>query len=110
MHPNMIGHICGVLSLVRLFPIVSSKKHQMDTPSSTETKIVAVDYFMPTILCTIYWLDAQVYDVFDNIFFQYNKSSILLGINGKDSISKFMKHINIIYYFVTDCIEKMNSQ
>ena len=45
--------------------------------SSTETEILEVDDCMPVVLLTRYWLDAQGYDVFDNIVYQYNKSAIL---------------------------------
>jgi hypothetical protein len=42
----------------------------------------------------------------DNIFFQDNKSSILLEKNGKASSSKCTKNINIRYFFITDRVSK----
>jgi hypothetical protein len=47
-------------------------------------------------------MKAQGYDVKDNVFFQGNKSSILLEKNGKASSSKCTKHINIRYFFIID--------
>ena len=61
---------------------------------------------MPAVLWTRYWLDTQIYNVFENIVYQDNKSAIILENNGKASRSKRTKHINIRYYFVTDHIEK----
>ena len=61
---------------------------------------------MPAVLWARYWLDTQVYDVFDNIVYQYNKSSILLENYNKASSSKRKNHINIRYYSVTNHIEK----
>ena len=61
---------------------------------------------MPVILWNKYWLGAQGCDVFEDIFFQDNKSAIILENNGKYSSSKLMNHINIRYYSVTYCIEK----
>ena len=61
---------------------------------------------MPSILWTRYWFDAQVYDVFERKLFQDNKSAMPLEKNGKAPRNKHTKHINIRYYFVTDCIEK----
>ena len=90
----------------RGFPIVSSTKHNLNTQSSTETEIVAVDDCMPSVLWVRYWLEAQGYDVFENIVYQDNKSAILLEKNGKASSSKRTKHINIRYYFVTYQIGK----
>ena len=65
-----------------------------------------MDDFTPDLIWTIYWLDAQGYDVFNNIVYQGNKSSILLENNGNSSSSKRKKHTNIRYYFITDRIEK----
>ena len=61
---------------------------------------------MPAVLWTRYWLDTQIYNVFENIVYQDNKSAIILEKNGNYSSSKRTKHINIRYYFVTYRIEK----
>ena len=90
----------------RVFPTDSSTKNKLNTRSSTENEIVTVDDCMPVALWTIYWLDAQGYDVFEKILHQDNKSAIILGKNGKAPRSKRTKHINIRYYFVTYFIEK----
>jgi hypothetical protein len=106
VHPNMRGHSGGGLSLGRGFPIVSSTKQKLNTRSSTETEIVGADDFMPAICWTHYFMKAQGYGVKDNIFFQDNKSSILLEKNCKASSSKHTKHINIWYFFITDIVSK----
>ena len=61
---------------------------------------------MPDVLWNKYWLDAQRYDVFENIVYEDNKSAILLENKGKASSSNRTKYINIRYYFLTDRIEK----
>ena len=102
----MRGHTgCG-LSLGRGFPIASSSKQKLNTRSSTESELVAVDDYMPAILWTRYFLEAQGYGVRENIVYQDNLSAILLEKNGKASSSKRTKHINVRYYFVTDRIKK----
>jgi hypothetical protein len=53
-------------------------------------------------------MEAQGYQVQDNILFQDNKSAILLEMNGKASSSKHTKHINIQYFFITDHVDKGN--
>ena len=50
VHPNMRGHNGGGLSMGRGFPIVSSKKHNMNTRSYTENEIVAEDDCIPDVL------------------------------------------------------------
>jgi hypothetical protein len=53
-------------------------------------------------------MEAQGYQVQDNILFQDNKSAILLEKNGKASSSKHTKHVNIRYFFVIDHVDKGN--
>ncbi len=60
---------------------------------------------LPQILWTHYFLEAQGYDIKENIVHQDNKSAILLEINGKGSSSKQTKHIKIRYFFVKDKID-----
>ena len=64
VHPNTRGHTGGGLSMGRRFPIVSSTKHNMNTRSSTKIEVVSVDDYMPDVLWTRYWLDAQGCDIF----------------------------------------------
>jgi len=49
-------------------------------------------------------MEAQGYEVHDNVLYQDNKSAILLEKNGKASSTKRTKHINIRYFFITDRI------
>jgi hypothetical protein len=51
-------------------------------------------------------MKAQGYGVKDNVLFQDNKSSILLEKNGKALSRKRTKHINILYFFITDRVSK----
>ena len=106
VHPNMQGHSGGGLSLGRGFPIVSSTKQKLNARSSTEAEIIGADDFMPAICWTRYFLQAQGYHVNDNVLFQDNKSAILLEKNGKASSSKCTKHVNIRYFFITNCVNK----
>jgi hypothetical protein len=104
VHPNMRGHTGGGMSLGTGFPITTSTKQKLNTRSSTESELVAVDDCMPAICWTRYFLKAQGYGVHENILYQDNQSAILLEKNGKSSSSKRTKHINIRFFFVTDRI------
>ena len=90
----------------RGFPVTASKKHKLNTRSSTESEVVGVDDFMPGILWTRNFMKAHDYDVVENIIFQDNKSAMVLENNGKTSSSKRKNHISIHYFFVTDRINK----
>jgi hypothetical protein len=106
VHPNMRGHTGGGLSMGRGFPITTSSKQKLNTRSSTESELVAVDDCMPAIIWTRRFLEAQGYGVKENIVFQDNQSAMLLEKNGKASSSKRTKHISVRYYFVMDRIKK----
>jgi hypothetical protein len=106
VHPNMQGHSGGALSLGRGFPIVSLTKQKLNTRSSMELEIMGANNFMPAICWTQYFMEAQGYQVQDNVLFQDNKSAILLEKNGKALSSKCTKHVNIQYFFITDHINK----
>ena len=81
---------------------MSSTKQKLNTHSSTETEIVGADDFTLAICWTWYFMEAQGYQVQDNVLFQDNKSAILLEKNGKALSSKHMKNIKIRYFFITD--------
>jgi hypothetical protein len=99
VHPNMRGHTGGGLALGKGFPIATSNKQKINTHSSTQAELVAVDgCSMPAICWSRYFLEAQGYSVGENIIYQDNKSAILLEKNGKASSSKQTKHINIRYF------------
>ena len=79
-----------------------SRKQKINTKSSTESEVVGVDDAMPSILWSLYFIQAQGYDMKYALVQQDNKSAILLEVNGKMSSSKRTKHIRIKYFFITD--------
>ena len=86
------------MTMGRGFPLDKSTKHKLNTRSSTESEIVAVDDLIPQILWARLFMRAQGFEVRDNILYQDNRSAILLETNGQASSSKCTKHINICYY------------
>jgi hypothetical protein len=98
----MRGHTGGGMSLGTGLPITTSTKQKLNTRSSTESELVAVDDYMQAICWTGYFLEAQGYGVHENILHQDNQSVILLEKNGKAFSSKRTKHIYIRFFFVTD--------
>ena len=106
VHPNMWVHTGGVLSMGRVFSILTSTKHKLNTCSSTESEIVGIHDSMPNVCWKSYFIGYQGYQVTGNIIYQDNKSDILLEKNGKSSSSKCTKYTNIRFFFITDCISK----
>jgi hypothetical protein len=64
--------------------------------------MVGVDDMMPIILWTCYFFLEQGYGVIEILLLQDNRSSILLERNGRASSNKRTRHINILYFFISD--------
>jgi len=106
VHPDFKSHTGATMSYGRGAPIAISRKQKLNTRSSTEAELVAVDDAMTMILWTKLFLEDQGYEVGRNVLYQDNKSAILLEKNGKKSSSKRTRALNIRYFFVTDQVEK----
>ena len=92
----------GLLTMGGGAILSTSKKQKINTKSSTEAELVAVDDMMPQILWTRYFLLEQGFELKKNVAFQDNQSAILLKTNGVNSSSKRTRHINIRFFFIKD--------
>ena len=108
VHPDFKSHTGGGMTFGTGMPINASRKQKLNTRSSTESELVGADDMAQMILWTKFFMEAQGYDVKENILYQDNKSTILLENNGKRSSGKRTRAINIRYFFLTDQVEKGN--
>ena len=106
VHPDMRGHTDSAMIMGRGFPLENSNKHKLNTRSSTEGEIVAVDDMILQLLWSRLFMKAQGFVVRDNILYQDNKSAMLLETNGRASSSKRTRHIKIQYYLVAGQVAK----
>ena len=105
-HHDCKGHTGSMMSLGGGAVVSSSTKHKINTKSSTESELVALDDALPMILWCLYFIEAQGYTVEQNVEFQDNQSTMRLAVNGSLSSSKRTKHIKARYYFIKDKIEE----
>ncbi len=63
VHPDMKGHTGGAMTMGTGFPLDKSTKHKLNTCSSTESEIFAVDNLIPQILWVRLFLKAQGFAV-----------------------------------------------
>ena len=103
-HRDMRSHTGGAMTLGKGVIYGTSTRQKLNTRSSTEAELVAIDDCMSQVLWTRYFLEAQGYNINGCIIYQDNKSAMLLEQNGRASSSKRTRHINIRYYFVTNRI------
>ena len=106
VHPDFKSHTGGIMSMGKGAITSISRKQGMNTRSSTEAELVAADDIVGPMLWTRRFLEAQGYQLEDNILYQDNQSAILLESNGRRSAGKRSRHLNIRLFFVTDQKEK----
>jgi hypothetical protein len=98
--------VTGAMTMGMGIPLDKSTKHKLNTRSSTESEIVAVDNLIPQILWVRLFMKAQGFAVSDNILYQDNKCVMLLETNGRALSSKCTRHIEIQYYYVANQVAK----
>ena len=109
VHRDMRSHTGALTTLGKGAIITMSNRQKLNTRSSTEAELVAVDDYIGMVLWTRRLLESILgpdYQVTDSIIYQDNKSAILLEENGQRSSSKRTRHINVRYYFITDRIQQ----
>ena len=83
----------------RGFPILALSKQKLNIRISTELEIIGVNQIMPSVIWTSFFFESRGYGVTENIIYQDNTSSILLGnnqilfCNWKDSQSIYISGI-----------------
>jgi len=108
VHPDFKSHTGAIMSMGGGAFQSFSKKQKLNTRSSNESELVALDDVSVHIMWTKLFLEHQGYRVDKNIVFQDNKTSMLLEINGLKSAGKRSRAINLRYFWMTDQIKKGN--
>jgi hypothetical protein len=106
VHGDICGHTGAGMTLGKGSIQNFLTKQKINTRSSTELELVGFDDVVPKILWTKLFMEAQGYDIKDNIAYRDNQSSMNLAGNGKSSSTKQTRHFNIKYFFVTDLIQR----
>ena len=105
-HPDMKGQTGGVMTMGKGAVMTASSKQKLVARSSTECELIGVHDVLPSMLWSQNFLRAQGHEVKNVVLHQDNQSSILLERNGRLSSSKRTKHINLRYFYITDCIRR----
>ena len=105
IHPDMKSHSGMTMTMGKGAVITSSCKQKINTCSSTEAELVAVDDNAAILLWTRLFVKAQGYKPNITVL-QDNQSTIKLHENGRWSSHKCTRHLNIKYFFMKDQIEQ----
>jgi len=80
-------------------------KQKVNTRSSTETELIAVDDALPIVQWASLFMKDQGYDL-EMVVKEDNRSTMLLMKNGRLSSGKRMKHLDIRYFYVQDLLNR----
>ena len=105
VHPDFKSHTGGVLTMGNGCIAAYSMKHKINTRSSTEAELIAVDDLMAEVLWSKQFLEAQGQTV-EVVIHQDNQSTMRLMTNGRQSVGKRSRHLNIRFFFVKDIYDR----
>ncbi len=105
IHEDMKGQSGAVLMVGDNVVLSRSNKQKVNTRSSTESELIAIDDALPTVQWAKSFMQEQGYNM-DTIIKEDNKSTVLLMKNGRLSAGKRTKHLDIRYFYVKDLMER----
>ena len=106
VHPDMRSHTGAVMTLGKGAISSISSKQKVNARSSTEAELIGVDDVISQVLWAKLFMESQGISIKENIIYQDNKSTILLAENGRQSVGKRSRHLNIKYFYITDQLER----
>lgn len=108
-HQDVKSHSGAVMTVGRGAAQSMSKKQKLNTRSSAESELAAVDDGMSHVLRTKNFLEAQGHKA-KHFVNQDNKSTIELEQNGPKSAGKRSRHTNMQFFFIANQIKKGNTE
>ena len=82
--------------------MTGSTKQKLNTRSSTEAELVAADDFLSKVLWVRLFMEYQGINLVRNMVGQDNKSAIILEENGRSSVGKQSRAMNVRYFAIQD--------
>jgi hypothetical protein len=104
-HEDVRGQNGAVLITGNCTVLFRSNKQKINTRSSTESELLAVDDALPTVQWTRNFMSEQGYNSETHLK-EDNRGTMLMMKNGKLSAGKRTKHFDIRYYYVKDLIDQ----
>jgi hypothetical protein len=105
VHWDCKGHRGAVFTMGRGATSSYSRKVKLNMRSLTEMELFMADMFMPEMLWSLHFMEAQAYEVKCVGLYQDNISTQLLIKNGKMSSGKKTKHIKAKLFFIKDRVD-----
>jgi hypothetical protein len=107
VHPDCRGHGEALFSTRKGATMSYSRKLKLNTRSLMESKLVTAGMYMPEILWSLYFIQAQGYKAkCVGLLYQDNISTQLLIKHGQMLSGKRTKHIKAKFFFIKDRVDK----
>ena len=106
IHLDCRGHRGALFSMGKGATMSYSRKLKLNTQSLMESELVMADMYMPEMLWSLYFIQAQGYKAECVGLYQDNISTQLLIKNGRMSSVKRTKHIKAKFFFINDRVDK----
>ena len=110
VHGDMRSHTGAMMTLGKGAIQAISTKQKLNTRSSTEAEIVGGDDTLAQVMWTKKFVEAQGYPITQNIMYRDNQSAMKIEENGRSSVGKRSRHLDIRFFFITDLINKKEVQ
>ena len=98
VYEDMRGQTRGAISMGYGLLHGKSSKQNINVKSSTEAEFVGVSEYLPYNIWFLMFMDAQGYDIKDNVVFHDNQSKTRMHINGRNSCTGNLRHIKVCYF------------
>ena len=106
VHEDMRSHTGACMTLGKGMICTFSNKQKVNSKSSTEAELIAVDNKVSKVIWTKRFIEHQGFNVKLNIIYQDNMSSFKLETNGMESTGKRTHHFDIKLFYITDLVKK----
>jgi hypothetical protein len=106
VHPDCRGHRGALFRMGKGATMSYLRKLKLNTQSLMESELIMADMYMPEVLWSIYFIQAQGYKAKCVGLYQDNISTRLLIKNRRMSSGKRMKHIKAKFFFIKDRVDK----
>eukprot|EP00957_Ditylum_brightwellii_P148192 11283409-Ditylum_brightwellii.AAC.1 len=104
-HKDMMSHTDRTMTLGHGSVYIYSTKQKLFTRSLTKVEIVGAAGVLPQQLYTNMIFEAQSYVISSSVIFQGNQGAIHLEQNGCGSGGKRTRHMDVMFFFITDRVE-----
>ncbi len=101
VHPNYKSHTGATLTFSSGVLASVSTKQKVNSRSSTEAELVAVDDVLTKVLWTKLFVEAHGHKVQANVIYRDNQSSMKLELNSKSSLGKREQDISTSSIFIS---------